>query len=101
LEIVWTEAADRDVALAFDYLQGRSRRAARAFLRRIFAAVDDLERMPHLGKVCELELSREYRALVVGYHKVFYAIDSERDRIIIARVWDTRQDPTRLSLPRT
>jgi hypothetical protein len=34
------------------------------------------------------------------HYKVFYAIDGERDRIIIARVWDTRQDPARLSLPR-
>ena len=99
MDIVWTEAADRDVALLFNYLEQRSMPAARAFLRAIFAAAHDLESMPRMGKVCELQLEREFRELVVGTCKLFYTIDRERDRLVIARVWDTRQDPTKFFLP--
>ena len=99
MEIVWTEVADRDVARTFDYLKGRNVRAARAFLRSVFEAIEQLETMPQMGKVCELELAREYRALIVGPYKVFYTLQWDRETIVIARIWDTRQDPTRLFIP--
>ena len=97
MEIVWCHSADRDLALIYGYLQSQSMRAARRFIRRIFDAVDLLTEMPRMGKISNLELERPYRELIVDHFKLFYAV--EHDRIVIARVWDTRQDPAKFFIP--
>lgn len=98
MEIVWSESADRDVAQVYAYLESQSYRAARRFIRRLFEAIDTLAEMPRMGKVSDVETEREYRELVVEHHKVFYYL--EETRLVIVRLWDTRQDPTKFFLPR-
>ena len=93
LEIVWSQAADRDLSRVYGYLEEQSRQGARRVLREIFTAVDTLAELPLLGKAEELNLDREYRALVVGHFKLYYFI--EHRQIVISRLWDTRQDPTK------
>ena len=97
MEIVWSDSADRDMAQVYAYLESQSYRAARHFLRRLFAALDALTEMPRMGKVSDIETDRQYRELVIEHHKVFYYL--EDDRIFIVPLWDTRQDPTKFFLP--
>jgi plasmid stabilization system protein ParE len=98
VEIVWSRSADRDVAQVYAYLESQSYRAARRFIRRLFEALDTLAEMPRMGKVSPIETEKEYRELVVEHHKIFYYIDE--NRLIIGRLWDTRQDPTKFFLPK-
>ena len=81
----------------FAYLEPRSRRAARGLLRRLFRATDVLAEMPHLGTVADLGMEREYRQHVVEHYKIFYYI--EREQLVIVRLWDTRQDPSKFFIP--
>ena len=93
MEIAWSRAADRDLARIYAYLEPLSLRAARGFLRRLFKAIDVLAEMPRMGTVAELGMEREYRQLVVEHYKIFYYVEEEQ--LVIVRVWDTRQDPTK------
>ncbi len=98
MEVIWTRAADCDLARACDCLQGVSSAARQRFLQRIFSAVEALSRMPRMGKpVAEGGANPKYRALIVDHLKLFYFIES--DRIVIVRAWDTRQDPSRFFIP--
>lgn len=99
MEIVWSRAADRDLARIYSYLEPRSLRAVRGLLRRLFKAIDRLAEMPRMGTVADLGLEREYRQQVVEHYKVFYYVEEER--LVIARLWDTRQDPTKFFVPHT
>jgi plasmid stabilization system protein ParE len=97
VEIVWSQAADRDLARIYAYLEPRSLRAARGLLRRLFKAIDVLAEMPRMGALADLGMERKYRQHVVEHYKIFYYV--ERDRLVIVRLWDTRQDPTRFFIP--
>ncbi len=99
MEIVWSQAADRDVARIYAYLEPRSRRAVRGLLRRLFKAIDLLADMPRIGAVVDVGMKREYRQHVVEHYKNFYYI--EQERLVIVRIWDTRQDPTKFFIPRS
>ena len=97
MKIIWSQAADRDLAQIYGYLEARSYRAARGFLRRLFKAIDMLTEMPKMGVEAGFEMEREYRYLVVEHHKIYYYVEDEQ--LVIGRLWDTRQDPTKFFVP--
>jgi plasmid stabilization system protein ParE len=99
VEIIWSQAADRDVACVYAYLEPRSLEAARRFLRRLFDAVDTLAEIPRMGSPADLGLEHEYRYLVLDHYKIFYYVGDAK--VVVSRVWDTRQDPTQFFVPRT
>ena len=78
MEIVWSRAADRDLARIYSYLEPRSLRAVRGLLRRLFKAIDLLAEMPRMGTVADLGLEREVRQHVVEHYKIFYYVEEER-----------------------
>ena len=97
MEIVWSQAADRDLARICAYLEPLSLRATRGLLRRLFEAIDRLAEMPRMGTVAEFGMEKEYRQHVVEHYKIFYYI--EQNQLVIVRLWDTRQDPTKFFVP--
>ena len=97
MEIIWSQAADDDLGQIYGYYEARSLRAARRLLRHLFEAIDLLVEMPRMGRLSPYQTEREYRELVVEQYKIFYY--SEGDQLVIARLWDTRQDPTKFFLP--
>ena len=99
MEIVWSQAADRDLARIYGYLEPRSLRAARGLLRRLFRAIDILAEMPRVGTVADFGMERKYRQHVVDHYKIFYFLRQEQ--VVIVRIWDTRQDPSRFFIPRS
>jgi len=92
VEIVWSQAADRDLARIYSYLEPRSLRAVRGLIRRLFRAIEVLAEMPQIGAVVDLGTEREYRQHVVERYKIYYY--AEEERLVIVRLWDTRQNPT-------
>ncbi len=99
MEIVWSQAADQDLARIYAYLEPRSLHAVRDLLRRLFKAIDLLAEMPRMGIVADFGMEREYRQYTVGHYKIFYYL--ERKQLVIVRLWDTRQDPTKFFIPNT
>ncbi len=71
----------------------------RGLLRHLFKAIDLLAEMPRMGAVADLGMEREYRQHIVEHYKIFYYV--EQERLVIVRLWDTRQDPTKFFIPRT
>ncbi len=98
MKIVWSRVADDDLGQIYGYYEARSLRAARRLLRHLFEAIDLLAEMPEMGRPSRYQTERDYRELVVEHYKIFYYL--EQDRLVIARLWDTRQDPSRFFLPR-
>lgn len=93
----WTDAAQRDLEHAFDYLFERHRGAARTFFSDMFTSVSRLADFPHRGAVAEeLDLEEEVRRLVVHRHLVFYCVVD--DAVTILTVWDARRNPEDLVL---
>ena len=97
MEIIWSRAADDDLGQIYGYYEARSLRAARRLVRHLFEAIDLLVEMPRMGRLSPYQTEREYRELVVEQYKIFYYF--EEDQLVIARLWDTRQDPTKFFLP--
>lgn len=92
----WTRAAHRDLGEIQAYLEPRSQKAWRALLSSLFQSIDRLIEFPRLGPAAEIEGPGEIRKLVVEHCVVVY--DVEPNRIVVLRIWDSRQDPARFSL---
>ncbi len=99
MDVVWSESADRDLAQIYDYFQSQSPRAARWFIRRIFQGIDALAEMPRMGKVAELGTEQEYRELIIEHYKIYYLL--RESQLVVVRIWDTRQNPTKFFIPRS
>jgi len=71
-ELIWTEPALSDLNEIAEYIALENPPAARAFVQRVFSAVERLEQYPTSGKVpAELEGDR-YREIISGPCRVFY-----------------------------
>lgn len=64
-------------------------------MNAIIAQTDGLKKQPYTGPLEELLLDRpeKFRYLVYKNYKVIYWINETKNRIDIAHVFDTRQDP--------
>ncbi len=80
------------MARIYSYLEPRSLRAVRGLMRRLFRAIEMLAEMPRMGSVADLGTEKEYRQHVVEHYKIYYYVEEER--LVIVRLWDTRQNPT-------
>lgn len=93
--IVWSGPARLDLLQAHAFLRARSPRAAREFAAAVRDAVRRLPRLPRMGSPLDASpLVGEFRAVVIGHHRVIYRIDEER--IVIFRIWDCRRDPDQM-----
>ena len=93
--ILWSRLAELDLDSAHAFLAERSPEAARRLAEDILTAVNALSRQPELGVVArDLLPAGRYRHLVIGRYRLIYRLADKR--ILLLRVWDTRQDPSRL-----
>ena len=98
-QINWSKRAERSYGKIIDYIAeefGKTR--ARKYVASVYSEVNRLIANPKLGQVEPLldGARYEFRRLVIGnLTKVIYRIAD--DRIEIADVWDTRQDPKELT----
>jgi toxin ParE1/3/4 len=71
-ELIWTESALSDLNKIAEYIALENLPAAFALVKRVFSAVERLERHPASGKVpSELEGNR-YRDVICGPCRIFY-----------------------------
>ena len=99
LEIFWSQSAQDKLQDIFYYYKHKaSLKIARKLINEIIDATIDLDENPKIGQIEELLIDRiqEFRYLVSGNYKIIYYINLEFKRIIIANVFDTRQNPEKL-----
>ena len=92
-QVVWSEAARRDLHAIVAYLADRSPRAAIDTLHRIRGAARGLVAMPERGRVVP-ELARihvrDFRELVIPPYRLLYR--SAGRRVFVLGVFDSRRN---------
>lgn len=99
MEIIWTFKAKDDLKNIYVFLMIEiSEQRAFEIITKIVDRVDILYRMPLVGQKEPKfeELKREYRRLIESDYKIVYHI--RKDKIYINRVFDTRQNPKKLTI---
>ena len=88
MNVVWTEAAARDVERIANYITLDNPAAARRVARELLLAGDSLTMFPHRGRHGRLPGTRELVA--VFPYVIIYSVAPEK--VDILRVWHGAQD---------
>lgn len=99
-KILWTDFAINQLKDIFDYhLIKASPNIAKRLIQKIIDATIILENNPKSGRKEDLLTDRyqEFRFVIVKNYKIVYWVDYEFSIINIATVFDTRQNPEKIS----
>ncbi|MGO4771137.1 type II toxin-antitoxin system RelE/ParE family toxin [Flavobacterium sp. W22_SRS_FK3] len=79
-------------------MKNASLRVAKNVITKIILDPNKILPHPEITQIEELLLNREneYRYLICDNYKIIYSIDSKQKRIMIADVFDTRQNPAKI-----
>lgn len=100
LEVYWLELAENKLEDIFGYYSLKaSKKVAEKLINGIVDTTIGIEKQPEIGPV-EISLKhkkQEFRYLVFKNYKIVYWINYDFNRIEIANVFDTRQDPEKIN----
>ena len=99
LEIIWSEFAQEQLELIFEYYQEKGSEAvANKLIRGIIKEPDRLIKDPFIGQEENLLKNRKipYRYLIFKNYKIIYSVDQTNGWIKIADVFDTRQNSIKI-----
>lgn len=99
LEVVWTQFAEDKLSDIFDYYKIKAGlKTAKSIAAKIVDKTINLEKHPEIGAVDELLQSRsqQFRYLVSKNYKIIYYVNYKTRNVVIANVFDTRQDPQKV-----
>jgi len=96
VEIIWSEEADSDLEKLKDYLlEHWGQEVLFNFLQKLIESIDIIIANPNtFTKYSEYWNVR--RVVMTKHNTLFYRF--ENDKIEIVRIFDTRQDPTRMKI---
>ena len=98
--ILWTDHAINQLKSIFDYhVIKASPNIAHKLVQKIIDATILLENNPQSGRKEDLlaDRNQEFRFLIVKNYKIIYWIDREFKIVNISAVFDTRQNPKKIS----
>lgn len=101
LEVFWSKFAENKLEEIFDYYKFKaSLKVAKKIVNGIVNQTIDLNKTPTRGQIEDIfkDDEREFRYLVYTNYKIVYYINRKARRIVIANVFDTRQNPEKLKL---
>lgn len=99
LEVYWTQLAENKLQAIFSYYVDKAGlKIARKVVNQIVDRTVKLKYQPYIGVREELlkNRSQEFRYLVSTNYKIIYYINLETKRIMIANVFDARQNPIKM-----
>ena len=100
LKIYWTDFSKQEFKSIFNYYKEKaSITIAKNLVLGITKEVNKLKNQPKIGQEEELleNDSRDFRYLLYNNHyKIIYWVNSERNRVEIFDVFDTRQNPIKI-----
>ncbi|MGO8817741.1 MAG: type II toxin-antitoxin system RelE/ParE family toxin [Terriglobia bacterium] len=82
--IIWADSAICELDAIADYIAVENATAARGLVRRVFAAVERLRRLPRMGSLPNELSGLSYRQLIVSPCRIFYR--TEKKTIFIVHV---------------
>lgn len=100
LIVHWTDFAKGELKRIFDYFhQNASLKIAKQISKQIAEAADSLSNFPEMGAVEELLKNRpqNFRYIISTNYKIIYWINKDKNRIEISDVFDTRQNPIKIT----
>lgn len=100
LKIFWSQFAEDQLYDIFQYYKFKAGiKIAKKIINEIVDKTLILDENSKIGQIEELlvERKQEFRYLVSGNYKIIYYINSKTDKIIIANIFDSRQNPLKLN----
>lgn len=96
-EVVWTKVSEIQLQEILEFFTNRNKSGAysRKLYKKFKAELKIVSKNPEVGIKTKLNL---IRGLIIEDYIIFYEILD--DRIIILKVWDCRQNPDNLNIPR-
>ncbi len=89
MKVEWRPDAEADLNAAFHYLQDRNPSVAIKLVAEVRRASHSLAAFPNRGRLGRAPDTRE---LSVPPYIMVYAIDPDKDRVTILRLWHAAQD---------
>ncbi|WP_294287753.1 type II toxin-antitoxin system RelE/ParE family toxin [uncultured Chryseobacterium sp.] len=99
IKVFWTNFAKEQLSNIFDYYKTKAnQRTARDLVTGIVEKTKTLEFQKEAGQKEELLLSRKenFRYLIYKNYKIIYWFNTEKNRIEINDIFDTRQNPVKM-----
>jgi toxin ParE1/3/4 len=99
LRIYWSDFSKNELQMIFNYYKERANlKVARKLVLGVTQAVSKLTNQPNIGQKEGLLIDREqeFRYLVYKNFKMIYWINTRENRIEIADIFDTRQNPIKI-----
>lgn len=100
LTVFWTDFAKSELKKIFDYYKVKvSVKIAKQIAEQIVITADKLKSYPEMGTIEELLQSspENFRYIISTNYKIIYWINKAKERIEILDVFDTRQNPMKIS----
>jgi plasmid stabilization system protein ParE len=96
-EIIWTTVSEIQLKEILEFFAKRnnSSQYSRKLYRKIKSELKTVAKNPEIGVRTKLDL---IRGLIIEDYIIFYEIFE--DKILILKVWDCRQNPDILNIPR-
>jgi toxin ParE1/3/4 len=97
-ELIYTDAAERDLTRISVYIGADSPQAARRFVERLSEHCAYLVHFPDMGPR-RSDIRADVRALTHGSYVIYYLHDEAADEVRILRIWHgRRRTPTAADL---
>lgn len=98
--VYWSFQANEDLADIYAYIETSSPEAADKVIDTLLDMGNALEIFPErYAKERSLkDAPRIFRFIPKWNYKIIYTVDEEKDKVIIARVFSTNQDPEKLKV---
>lgn len=99
LEVFWSQFAENKLLDIFDYYKVKGGiTVARKIVDKIVDSTINLDINSRMGAIEQLltERNQEFKYLISTNYKIIYYINIEAKRIVIANVFDARQDPEKI-----
>lgn len=100
LEVYWLELAERKLEDIYSFYSIKAnKKIARDLVSGIVERTLGIVNQPKLGAIEQslLHQDKEFRYIIFKNYKIVYWINHEFNRIEIANIFDTRQDPEKLN----
>ena len=101
MKLVWSNTAKTQLKKIYHfYLEIAGEKVSKSIRNKLIEKPKSLIDYPELGQVEEnpAVAGREFRYLVEGHHKIVYKAYDDQNVILIAAVFDTRQNPSSLKI---
>ncbi len=93
-KIIWTDAAKEDLKDIFNFIKKKTLQGA----KNVIYDIRNAPKSVHFSHQNEKErYNNKYQRIIVRNYKILYRIDNQKNELIIAAVFDTRQNPEKLS----